>query len=70
MNGTATGKFNLFIISGNKMLEKVSTFLVTNISENSNFGKILRSLQVESENTLLQIKLSGLADWIRGLGSA
>jgi Ca2+-transporting ATPase len=70
MDGTATGKLDPFIISGSKVLEGVGTFLVTNVGENSSFGKILRSLQVESENTPFQIKLSGLADWIGGLGSA
>jgi hypothetical protein len=34
------------------VLERVDTFLVINVGENSNFGKILRSLQVELENIL------------------
>jgi Ca2+-transporting ATPase len=70
MDSTATGKLDPFIISGSKVLEGVGTFLVTSVGENSSFGKILRSLQVESENTPLQVKLAGLADWIGGLGSA
>lgn len=70
INGTATRKLDPFIISGSKVLEGVGTFLVTSVGENSSYGKILVSLQVESENTPLQVKLAGLADWIGGLGSA
>jgi hypothetical protein len=40
----------------------MGTFLVINMGENSSFNKILHSLQVESENTLFQIKLTGLAN--------
>lgn len=69
-DGTATRKLDPFIISGSKVLEGVGTFLVTSVGENSSYGKILVSLQVESENTPLQVKLAGLADWIGGLGSA
>jgi Ca2+-transporting ATPase len=70
IDGTATRKLDPFIISGSKVLEGVGTFLVTSVGENSSYGKILVSLQVESENTPLQVKLAGLADWIGGLGSA
>lgn len=70
MDGTATRKLDPFIISGSKVLEGVGTFLVTSVGVNSSYGKILVSLQVESENTPLQVKLGGLADWIGGLGSA
>jgi Ca2+-transporting ATPase len=69
IDGTATRKLDPFIVSGSKVLEGVGTFLVTSVGENSSYGKILVSLQVESENTPLQVKLAGLADWIGGLGS-
>ena len=69
-DGTATRKLDPFIISGSKVLEGVGTFLVTSVGENSSYGKIMLSLHTESENTPLQVKLAGLADWIGGLGSA
>jgi Ca2+-transporting ATPase len=70
MDGTATGKLNPFIISGNKIFEGMGTFLIISVGENLNFGKILRSLQVDSENISFQVKLLGLADWIKRLSSA
>jgi P-type Ca2+ transporter type 2C len=70
IDGTANRKLDPFIISGSKVLEGVGTFLVTSIGENSSYGKIMLSLQTESQNTPLQVKLAGLADWIGGLGSA
>jgi P-type Ca2+ transporter type 2C len=51
MDGTAIRKLDPFIISGSKVLEGVGTFLVTSVGENSSYGKIMLSLQVESENT-------------------
>ena len=70
INGTATRKLDPFIISGSKLLEGVGTYLVTSVGQNSSYGKIMMSLQTESESTPLQVKLSGLANWIGGLGSA
>lgn len=70
VDGTATKKLDPFIISGSKVLEGVGTYLVTSVGEHSSFGKIMLSLQTESEHTPLQVKLAGLADWIGGLGSA
>lgn len=69
-NGTANKKLDCFIISGSKVLEGVGTFLVTSVGVNSSFGKIMMSLQTESEQTPLQVKLGKLANWIGGLGSS
>ena len=69
-DGTATKKLDPFIISGSKILEGVGTYLVTSVGVNSSYGKILMSLQTESEDTPLQVKLGRLANWIGGLGSA
>jgi P-type Ca2+ transporter type 2C len=70
MDGTASKKLDPFIISGSKVLEGVGTYLVTSVGQNSSYGKILMSLQTESEDTPLQVKLGKLANWIGGLGSA
>lgn len=69
-DGTANKKLDCFIISGSKVLEGVGTFLVTSVGVNSSFGKIMMSLQTESEQTPLQVKLGKLANWIGGLGSS
>jgi P-type Ca2+ transporter type 2C len=69
LNGTATKKLDPFIISGSKVLEGVGNYLVTSVGQNSSYGKILMSLQTESEDTPLQVKLGKLANWIGGLGS-
>jgi Ca2+-transporting ATPase len=69
LDGTATKKLDPFIISGSKVLEGVGTYLVTSVGQNSSYGKILMSLQTESEDTPLQVKLGKLANWIGGLGS-
>ncbi len=70
VNGTASKKLDPFIISGSKVLEGVGTYLVTSVGTNSSYGKILMSLQTDSEDTPLQVKLGRLANWIGGLGSA
>lgn len=70
MDGTATKKLDPFILSGSKVLEGVGTFLVTSVGPNSSYGKIMMSLQTENEQTPLQVKLGGLANWIGYLGSA
>ena len=69
-DGTATKKLDPFIISGSKVLEGVGTYLVTSVGVNSSYGKILMSLQTDSEDTPLQVKLGRLANWIGGLGSS
>ena len=69
MAGSANKKLDPFIISGSKVLEGVGTYLVTSVGQNSSYGKILMSLRTKSEDTPLQVKLGGLANWIGGLGS-
>ena len=69
IDGSASKKLDPFIISGSKILEGVGTYLVTSVGQNSSYGKILMSLQTETESTPLQVKLGGLANWIGGLGS-
>ena len=66
---TATSKHDPFIISGSKVLEGVGTYLVTSVGVNSSFGKVMMSLQAENEDTPLQIKLAGMANWIGYLGT-
>jgi P-type Ca2+ transporter type 2C len=70
MDGIASKKLDPFIISGSKVLEGVGTYLVTSVGQNSSYGKILMSLQTDTEDTPLQVKLGKLANWIGGLGSA
>lgn len=70
IDGTASKKLDPFIISGSKVLEGVGTFLVTSVGPNSSYGKIMMSLQTETEQTPLQVKLGKLAGWIGKLGSA
>lgn len=67
-DGTATSKLDPFIISGSKVLEGVGTYLVTSVGVNSSFGKIMMSLQTDNEDTPLQVKLAGMANWIGYLG--
>ena len=69
MDGSDSQKLDPLIISGSKVLEGVGTYLVTSVGQNSSYGKILMSLQTESESTPLQVKLGHLANWIGGLGS-
>ncbi|KAG8534162.1 uncharacterized protein KY384_001006 [Bacidia gigantensis] len=68
--GTATDKLDPFMISGSKVLEGVGTYLVTSVGVNSSFGKIMISLQTETEETPLQKKLGHMATWIGYLGTA
>lgn len=70
LEATATSKLDPFIISGSKVLEGVGTYLVTSVGINSSFGKIMVSLQTENEDTPLQKKLAGMANWIGYLGTA
>ena len=68
--GTATSKLDPFLISGAKVLEGVGTYLVTSVGVNSSYGKVMMSLQVENEDTPLQVKLARMAGWIGYLGTA
>ena len=68
--GTATSKLDPFIISGSKVLEGVGTYLVTSVGVNSSYGKIMMSLQTETEETPLQKKLGHMATWIGYLGTS
>ena len=70
MDGTATSKLDPFIISGSKVLEGVGTYLVTSVGVNSSYGKVMMSLQTENEDTPLQVKLAGMANWIGYLGTS
>ncbi|KAE8150327.1 hypothetical protein BDV25DRAFT_113401 [Aspergillus avenaceus] len=69
MNGTATRDMDPFIISGSKVLEGVGTYLVTSVGCYSTNGRIMASLQTESDPTPLQVKLARLAGWIGWLGT-
>ena len=68
--GTATSKLDPFIMSGSKVLEGVGTYLVTSVGVNSSYGKIMMSLQTDNEDTPLQVKLAGMANWIGYIGTA
>ncbi|KAI9876188.1 MAG: plasma membrane calcium [Pleopsidium flavum] len=69
VEGTVTPKMDPFLISGSKVLEGVGTYVVTSVGVNSSFGKTMMSLQTDLEDTPLQVKLAGLADWIGYLGT-
>ena len=68
--GTATSKLDPFIISGSKVLEGVGTYLVTSVGVNSSHGKVVKAMQIETEDTPLQVKLAKMANWIGYLGTA
>jgi Ca2+-transporting ATPase len=64
------GKADCFLISGAKVLEGVGKYVVTSVGRNSFHGRIMMSLQGDTENTPLQLKLNALAELIAKLGSA
>ncbi|BGP00966.1 Calcium-transporting ATPase 2 [Rhodotorula toruloides] len=64
------GKTDCFMISGSKVLEGVGKYVVTSVGMNSFHGKIMMSLQGDTEDTPLQLKLNALAELIAKLGSA
>ncbi|GAA5852031.1 hypothetical protein JCM9279_005037 [Rhodotorula babjevae] len=64
------GKTDCFMISGSKVVEGVGRYVVTSVGRNSFHGKIMMSLQGDSEDTPLQLKLNALAELIAWLGSA
>lgn len=63
-------KADCFMISGSKVLEGVGSYVVTSVGRNSFHGKIMMSLQGDTEDTPLQLKLNALAELIAKLGSA
>lgn len=65
-------KLDPFVISGARVLEGTGSFVVTAVGVNSQYGKIMVSIQVEPEKTPLQVKLEGFAGAITkfGVGSA
>ncbi|GAA6050651.1 hypothetical protein JCM3770_000873 [Rhodotorula araucariae] len=65
----AKGKTDCFMISGSKVIEGVGRYVVTSVGRNSFHGKIMMSLQGETEDTPLQLKLNALAELIAKLGS-
>ncbi|GAA97755.1 hypothetical protein E5Q_04434, partial [Mixia osmundae IAM 14324] len=67
---SATGKDDCFLLSGSKVVEGQGRYLVASVGQHSFNGKIMMSLQGESENTPLQLKLNRLAELIAKLGSA
>ncbi len=69
LNGTERGKVDCFLLSGSKVLEGVGSYVVTGVGESSFHGRILMSLQGETEETPLQLKLNALAELIAKLGS-
>ncbi|ODQ65451.1 calcium-translocating P-type ATPase [Nadsonia fulvescens var. elongata DSM 6958] len=58
-----------FIISGSKILEGAGHYLITAVGVNSRYGHTMASLQTETEETPLQVKLDGIANGIAKLGS-
>ncbi|GAA5824988.1 hypothetical protein JCM11251_006053 [Rhodosporidiobolus azoricus] len=64
------GKIDCFMISGSKVIEGVGRYVVTSVGRNSFHGKIMMSLQGDTEDTPLQLKLNALAELIAKLGSA
>ncbi|CDK29082.1 unnamed protein product [Kuraishia capsulata CBS 1993] len=56
------------VISGSKLLSGQATALVVSVGEHSLHGKIMSSLQIETEETPLQVRLNGLADGIAKFG--
>ena len=69
LNGTERGKVDCFLLSGSKVLEGVGSYVVTGVGESSFHGRILMSLQGDTEETPLQLKLNALAELIAKLGS-
>lgn len=66
--GQGTKGLDPFIISGAKVLEGVGTFLCTSVGVYSSYGKIMLSVQTETESTPLQKKLERLAVAIAKIG--
>ncbi|GAA5987579.1 hypothetical protein JCM10908_002015 [Rhodotorula pacifica] len=66
----SSGKTDPFLISGSKVLEGVGSYVVTSVGRNSFHGKIMLSLQGDTESTPLQLKLNALAELIAKLGSS
>ncbi|KAI8802205.1 PMCA-type calcium-translocating P-type ATPase [Cladochytrium replicatum] len=58
-----------FFLSGSKVTEGVGRYVVTGVGVNSFFGRTMQGLQVEAEDTPLQIKLDALAEQIAKMGA-
>ncbi|GAA5983396.1 hypothetical protein JCM11641_007835 [Rhodosporidiobolus odoratus] len=69
LDASGEGKTDCFLISGSKVLEGVGRYVVTSVGRNSFHGKIMMSLQGDTEDTPLQLKLNALAELIAKLGS-
>ncbi|KAH9440162.1 hypothetical protein Pst134EB_030791 [Puccinia striiformis f. sp. tritici] len=63
------GKSDCFMVSGSKVVEGYGRYLVTAVGPNSFYGKIMISLQGDTESTPLQTKLNSLAELIAKLGA-
>ncbi|KAK4050298.1 plasma membrane calcium [Microbotryomycetes sp. JL201] len=70
LDGSEKGKSDCFMLSGSKVLEGVGQYVVCNVGMNSFHGKIMMSLQGDTEDTPLQLKLNALAELIAKLGSS
>ncbi|KAK4052003.1 plasma membrane calcium [Microbotryomycetes sp. JL221] len=70
LDGSEKGKSDCFMLSGSKVLEGVGSYIVCNVGMNSFHGKIMMSLQGDTEDTPLQLKLNALAELIAKLGSS
>ncbi|KAI9343499.1 PMCA-type calcium-translocating P-type ATPase [Obelidium mucronatum] len=58
------------LLSGSQVTEGMGKYVVTNVGEDSFFGKILMAMRTEMEDTPLQVKLDGLAERIAKFGAA
>ncbi|GAA5914138.1 hypothetical protein JCM6882_004934 [Rhodosporidiobolus microsporus] len=65
----AHAKADCFLLSGSKVLEGVGRYVVTGVGRNSFHGRIMLSLQGDTEDTPLIIKLNYLAEYIAKLGA-
>ncbi|KAG5437806.1 hypothetical protein PCANB_000520 [Pneumocystis canis] len=61
-------QYDPFMISGSKILEGTGKYIVTSVGEHSYYEKIMASIQTESDDTPLQIKLNKFAIGISKFG--
>ncbi|OLL25886.1 Calcium-transporting ATPase 2 [Neolecta irregularis DAH-3] len=62
-------KYDCLIISGSKVEDGTGTFIVTNVGQNSFFGKTMMGT-TEPEDTPLQVKLNRVAESIAKMGGS